>query len=263
MRRVLLVSIVAASIALPLSREALANHTGHAHAPAIGGQIYPQRGWHQLARYTDNAIFYLSSNRCHVDDNPSEPGFETNRWEVEFFDKAKNGTFSAPGQREFSGKWPSGFIVVRTPNASSNCSRQTSQEVADLYLEYLSENEFCSFASDPSSCKQKHTGGRGAETKASRSWCRVVNAPYRCGYEWGMAQLNLYKWDPNVRSDAWHPRELLHEVGHVWNLDHVCSEKSTMNDGANCHPEWWYEVTQYLIPERLGWLDQYPGWPYD
>jgi hypothetical protein len=225
MRGALWAAVALAAIVVGLSSAtASANHNKG---------TYGEHGYVWFARYDDNAIAWISSNRCY----PREDG----AWE-----RVRSSTVDASYTRA---KWPSGIRL-----STQRCDGAVDSTV-DIVLEYRDN-----FETDG---EHGNYGGHNHSNLASSSWCNTIGASWPCGYHISRVHLNDTRFGNSGYSNAYKERLLMHETGHSLGLGHHCESNSIMNDGlSGCNGGAWTSVMTYQATDRQGINQTYPGWKY-
>lgn len=202
--------------------------------PASSSHIYAtygNRGYLWLARYTDFAETWVSSDGCDAAEVPA-------------FTRVRNST---AGTSEFAARWPNGLRMVQT-----RCDFGVDETI-DIKIDY-DEN----WASSHSG---SGAGGENHSYLADQNFCDYWGAPYPCGSHTSVVHINQPKWAGT--SAQGRERLLMHETGHSQGLAHHCSGDSIMNDGrSGCNGGRWLQVMTYRSTDRTGINNVYPGWRY-
>lgn len=198
------------------------------------GTYDTDHGYQWWARYTDNAIAWVSSTNC-------------NQGEIDGMNNAKS---SSANTDEFATRWPSGVRFSRY-----KCDG-TVNRMVDIHIEYQPPDRW---NRDHKSTIGGHNLSIGS--KRDSGWCKLWNAPEPCGYKISYIHINKDKYDS--RSLAYQSRLFMHETGHSLGLAHHCASNSIMNDGwSRCNGGAFLNITGYQVTDRNGFVNTYPNWKY-
>ncbi|HEX9697180.1 MAG TPA: hypothetical protein VGB64_12815 [Actinomycetota bacterium] len=207
-----------------------------AHAPA--GR-YGAKGFHWLARFTDYAVLWVTSNSC-------------NQQELDADQTATNTTKNVEGQREWKTRWPSGLSLER-----QNCTGKANPAI-DLRFKYLAYSTWMDTHGNGSLNGQY--GGENHSAPASAEYCAMWGARHPCGTHYATIHINKDRYYNQY--DAYYRKHLLlHETGHSMGMQHHCSSgSSVMRTGqSTCSATMGYSAHDRLVVRD----DIYPNWPYN